>query len=100
MMLDPKATPVTSPFASTVAMVGLRLDHVIFRPVSLFPLASLVSMENPMVFPRRTESAEFIPTIDATFLGSAASFQAAMAMHAIAAIVRAARAERRACIDG
>src|SRR6266508_2018609 len=42
IVAEPAATPVTSPLdAFTDAIEALLLDHITFRPVSVFPLASL-----------------------------------------------------------
>jgi hypothetical protein len=43
IVVPPAPTAVTRPFASTVAAAGLLELHVIRRPVSVFPLASLVT---------------------------------------------------------
>jgi hypothetical protein len=43
IVVPPAPTAVTRPFASTVAAAGLLELHVMRRPVSVFPLASLVT---------------------------------------------------------
>src|SRR4051812_11469031 len=42
IVAEPTATAVTRPFADTVATLDALLDHVIVRPVSTLPAASLV----------------------------------------------------------
>ena len=98
MTVLPSATPVTTPFASTAATVGLRLDQATRRPVTLLPASSRSSITNVSVFPSRTESTGYIPLIDATFGGSVASLQAVSTgidASANAPAVRSARRVRR-----
>lgn len=46
MVAEPGATPVTRPFASTLATLGMLLDHVIARPVSGLCCASKTVAES------------------------------------------------------
>src|SRR2546426_1172176 len=54
IVADPAATPVTTPVADTVAMAGFALVHVIARPVSTLPAASLGVAVSCAVLPTKT----------------------------------------------
>jgi len=58
IVADPRATPLTRPLGDTVAIELLLVSHVIVRPVSTFPLASLTTAVSCCVDPgdRFTES--------------------------------------------
>src|SRR6266581_3376693 len=62
----PTATPVTSPVADTVAMAGFALAHAITRPVSTFPVASLVIALSCVVAPTNTFAVAGLTPRDAT----------------------------------
>src|SRR6059036_54795 len=62
----PTATPVTSPVPDTVAIAGFELAHVITRPLSTFPAASLGVALSWVVPPTNTFAAAGLTTTEAT----------------------------------
>src|SRR5438309_4264246 len=51
IVVEPAATPVTTPLALTTAAAPLLLAHVTVRPLSTFPAASFVVAESATVWP-------------------------------------------------
>jgi len=69
MVTVPSATPVTTPDELTVALFVSLEDHVMTRPVSTLPLASLVVADNAFVFPILTDELEGETVTVATGIG-------------------------------
>jgi hypothetical protein len=69
MFVEPAATPVTSPFASTVATDADDVVHVIARPESTVPAASFADAKSCVVFPITTVAVAGVTDTDATGVG-------------------------------
>src|SRR6266705_1538002 len=76
IVADPTATPATSPLPFTPAIDDGLVAHVIVRPVSVLPFASLGEAVSWVVCPTNTEAVAGLTVTDATGTGAAVTVTA------------------------